>query len=71
MLGSVIGKVIWIGRARVFLFGLTVVLAILFGAASTALGANGNSLILRKAGNTASKGSQPGHAAQPQRRLLV
>ena len=55
MLGSVIGKVMWVGRATVFLVGLAVILALMFGAASTALGANGNPLILGKAANTASK----------------
>ena len=55
MLGRVLGKVMCIGRATVFLAGLAVILALLFGAASTALGANGNPLILGKAANTASK----------------
>jgi hypothetical protein len=55
MFGSVICKVMWVGRATVFLVGLAVILALLFGVASTALGADGNPLILGKAANTASK----------------
>jgi hypothetical protein len=31
----------WVGRATVFLIGLAVILALLFGAASTALSATG------------------------------
>src|SRR5215207_2668588 len=45
----------WVGRATVFLVGLTVILALVLGVASMALGANGNPLILGKAKNTASK----------------
>jgi hypothetical protein len=55
MLGSVIGKVMWVGRATVLLVGLAVILALLFGMASKALGDNGKPLILGKAANTASK----------------
>jgi hypothetical protein len=55
MLRSAAGKVMWVGRATVFLVGLAVILALLFGAASTALGANGQPLILGKAANTATK----------------
>jgi hypothetical protein len=55
MLRSAAGKVMWVGRAAVFLVGLAVILALLFGAASAALGANGQPLILGKAANTASK----------------
>jgi len=49
------GKVVWVGKAPVFLVGLPVILALVFGAATTALGANGNPLILGKAANPASK----------------
>jgi hypothetical protein len=42
MLRSVANKVMWVGRATVFLVGLAVILALVFGAASTALGANGD-----------------------------
>jgi hypothetical protein len=46
MLRSAAGKVMWVGRATVFLVGLAVILALLFGVASTALGANGKPFLL-------------------------
>ena len=42
MVGSVVSKVVWVGRATVFLVGLAVIAALLFGVATTALGANGD-----------------------------
>lgn len=41
-------KVMWVGRATVFLVGLAVILALVFGVATTALGANGNPFLLGK-----------------------
>ncbi len=41
MVRSTVGKVMWIGRATVFLVGLAVILALVLGVASTALGADG------------------------------
>jgi len=43
---SAVGKVMWVGRAAVFLVGLAVILALVFGVASRAMGANGESLII-------------------------
>lgn len=48
MLRSTVGKVMWVGRATVFLVGLAVILALVFGVASTALGANGKPFLLGK-----------------------
>jgi hypothetical protein len=42
MLRSTVSKVMWVGRATVFLVGLAVILALVFGVASRALGANGD-----------------------------
>ena len=42
MLRSTVGKVMWVGRATVFLVGLAVILALLFGVASTAFAHKGN-----------------------------
>jgi hypothetical protein len=42
LLRSTVDKVVWVGRATVFLVGLAVVLAVLFGWASAAFGANGD-----------------------------
>ena len=46
MLRSTVSKVMWVGRATVFLVGLAVILALVFGAASAAFGANGGNFIL-------------------------
>ena len=43
---SAASKVMWVGRATVFLVGLAVILALVFGVASRALGANGANLII-------------------------
>lgn len=54
MLRSTVSKVMWVGRATVFLVGLAVILALALGVASIALGANGNPLILGR-GNAATR----------------
>jgi hypothetical protein len=41
MLRSVAAKVAWVGRTAAMVFGLALVLALLFGLASMALAANG------------------------------
>jgi hypothetical protein len=48
MLRATTSKVMWVGRATVFLVGLAVILALVFGVASRALGANGDSWRLGK-----------------------
>ncbi len=48
------GYVVWVGQATVFPVGLAVILAMVFGVASMALGANGKPFILGK-GNFATK----------------
>ena len=40
--------VMWVGKATVFLVGLSVILALIFGVASTASGANGKPFLLGK-----------------------
>ena len=45
----------WVGRATVFLVGLAMILALVFGVVSTAMGANGDPFILGKAANTATR----------------
>jgi hypothetical protein len=66
-----ISKVMWVGRATVFLVGLAVVLALLFGAASTALGANGNPFLLGRE-NVASQVSRlVKHGGGPALKLQV
>jgi hypothetical protein len=46
MLRSVASKVMWVGRATVFLVGLAVVLALVVGVTSSAFAANGANLII-------------------------
>jgi hypothetical protein len=53
MIKSALGKVMWLGRATVFVVGLAVILALVVGVASTALGANGGNFILGSLNNTA------------------
>ncbi len=48
MVRSAAGKVMWVGRATVFLVGLSVILALVFGVATSAFGANGNPFLLGK-----------------------
>lgn len=62
MLRSAVSKVMWVGRATVFLVGLAVILAVVFGMASMALGANGNPWILGH-GNVATAITSLGGAA--------
>ena len=62
MIRSTASKVMWVGRATVFLVGLAVILALVFGAASTALGANGQAWILGQ-GNVATAITSLGGAA--------
>jgi hypothetical protein len=42
MVRSVFSKVMWVGRATVFMVGFAVILALVFGVASAALGADGD-----------------------------
>jgi hypothetical protein len=46
MLRSAVSKVMWVGRATVFLVGLAVILALVFGVASMAFARDGQSFIL-------------------------
>jgi hypothetical protein len=54
MLKSAANKVMWVGRATVFMVGLTVILAMILGVATTAFGANGDAWRLGQ-GNVATK----------------
>ena len=49
MLRTVVKKVMWAGRATSTMLGLAVLLAVVFGVATTALGATGGNFILGKA----------------------
>ena len=58
MIKSIASKVMWVGRATVFLVGLAVILAMVLGVATSALGANGQSFLLGKS-NLAISASSP------------
>jgi hypothetical protein len=49
MIRSAASKVMWVGRATVFLVGFSVILGLVFGVATTALSATGGTFILGKA----------------------
>src|SRR5215204_6121717 len=49
MLRKVFSKVAWVGRTASMVFGLALVLALMFGVASMALGATGGNFLLGKA----------------------
>lgn len=55
MMRKIFGKAVRVGRATVLALGVAVILALVFGVATTALGANGGNFILGKAGNAATK----------------
>src|SRR5687768_10405096 len=54
MVKSTVKKVVWVGRATVFMVGLSLILALVLGVATTALGATGGNIILGNANNTSS-----------------
>ncbi len=54
MTRTIFSKVMWVGRATVFLVGLAVILALVFGVASTAMSATGGAFILGKANGATS-----------------
>ena len=64
---SAFSTVMWVGRATVFMVGLAVVLALLFGVATTALGATGGNFILGQSNAAAAitrlVGNVPGGSA--------
>jgi hypothetical protein len=46
MLKRATGKVMWVGRATLFLVGLSVIVGLVFGLASVAIGADGESFVI-------------------------
>ena len=68
---TLVGKVMWVGRAAIFLVGLSVILALIFGVASTALGANGNPFLLGRKNVATSVSTLLKKGAGPALRLSV
>ncbi len=48
MIRSAASKVMWAGRATVFMGGLAAILALVFGVTSTAFGANNGSFMIKR-----------------------
>lgn len=70
MLKSATSKVMWLGRATVFMVGLAVILALVFGAASTALSATGGNFILGKANSAGAVSKLTTNIANPALQLV-
>ncbi len=70
MLRSAVSKVMWVGRATVFLVGLAVILALVFGAASSALSATGGNFILGNANSSDAVSKLTANIANPALQLV-
>jgi hypothetical protein len=53
MIGKIFSKVMWVGKATAFLVGSVVILALVLGVATTAMGANGQGFVLGQLNNAA------------------
>ncbi len=71
MVRSVVSKVMWVGRATVFLVGLSVILAVIFGVASMALGADGQPFLLGKKNVASSVSKLVKNGPGPALKLIV
>jgi hypothetical protein len=71
MFRSAANKVMWVGRATAFLVGLAVILALVLGAASVALGANGDYFKVGKSNLASAVSTLTKSGAGPALRLNV
>jgi hypothetical protein len=71
MLRDVAGKVMWVGRATVFVVGLAVIVALVLGAASAAFGANGDVFRVGQSNFASAVSVLDKSGAGPALRLLV
>ena len=71
MLRSTVSKVVWVGRATVFLVGLAVILALVFGVVATAFGANGDFFKVGRTNFASAVSTLDKSGAGPALRLLV
>jgi len=71
MLRTVAAKVMWVGRATVFLVGLSVIVALVLGVATTAMGANGDFFKVGRANLASAVSTLDRRGAGPALRLLV
>jgi len=70
MLRSTAKKVAWMGRTASMVFGLALVLALLFGVATMALGATGGNFILGKANSAGAVSKLTANIANPALQLV-
>jgi hypothetical protein len=66
-----VSKVMWVGRATVFLVGLAVIFSLIVGVASVALGANGESFLLGRQNTASAVSTLAKRGAGPALRLQV
>jgi len=66
----IFGKVMWVGRTAATLFGLALVMALVFGVATTAIGATGGNFILGKANAAGTPSSLAASIAKPTLTLI-
>jgi hypothetical protein len=71
VLRSPASKVMWVGRATVFLVGLAMILALVVGAASAAFGANGDAFLLGRRNAASAVSTLTKRGAKPALRLQV
>src|SRR5215204_241513 len=71
MIRTVASKVMWVGRATVFMVGLSVILALVLGAATAAFGANGDFFKVGRANFASAVSVLDKSGAGPALRLLV
>ena len=71
MLRSVASKVMWVGRATVFVVGLAVIAAVILGVATAAFGANGDFFKVGKSNFASAVSVLDKRGAGPALRLLV
>src|SRR5829696_1501742 len=70
MLRNAAKKVAWVGRTASMVFGLALVLALLFGVASMALGATGGNFLLGKANSAGAISKLTANIANPALQLI-
>jgi hypothetical protein len=70
MLKATASKVMWVGRATVFMVGLSVIVAVVLGVATTALGATGGNFILGKSNGAGAITRLTSNIAGPALRLI-
>src|SRR5688572_16395544 len=71
MVRSTVKKVMWVGRATVFMVGLAVILALVLGAATAALGTTGGNFILGRSNTAENPTSLVSTLADPTKAAMI